>query len=179
MRPVLLACMTQAPWRQLSNKSNPLHLWAMYLVVHRARRESPDLLSQGAPRSETLREATFPIWPLTPCEPARPVLGRVTFRPPILGSHSGSALRPNSFQQGPSSPGLFPHCRRRTLDSQHCSMPALEAFGEGQILVFVGLDISSPNYHIPVLPPPSREINQKCPDTFPKALTWQLLVGNI
>lgn len=118
---------------------------------------------------------------LTPhsCEPARPALRWVTFRLPILGSLSGSALRPNRFQQGSSSPGLFPPCRRRMLDSQCCSMPALEAFGEAQILLFVGLNISSPNYHIPVLPSPSCKINQKCPRTFPKPLIWQLLVGNI
>lgn len=32
MRPILLACMTQAPWRCLSNKSNPYHLLALHSV---------------------------------------------------------------------------------------------------------------------------------------------------
>lgn len=55
--------MTQAPWRRLSNKSNPLHLWAVCSVSPGAQPGHPDHLSKRAPRSKAPREATFPVHP--------------------------------------------------------------------------------------------------------------------
>lgn len=104
----LLACMTQAPWRRLSNKFNPLHLWAVCSVSPGAQPGHPDHLSKRAPRREAPgKQHSQSILAVTPCEPAKPAPGVLTSSGPILGPHSGSApLRPVSSLLSASPTGI-------------------------------------------------------------------------
>lgn len=153
MRPILLACMTQAPWRHLGNKSNPLHLRAVYSVSQGPSQSALTTSSKRASRSEALREVTFPVHPDGhSLRASQPALGVVTFRKLILGSHSASAWRARTAHS---------KARTRFMGAEghriyYCCTGVLEALGKTNPDP-AGLSISGPNYSIHLNLPSSHQ----------------------
>lgn len=84
MRPILLACMTQAPWRCLSNKSNPYHLLALYSVSSKHRRDPIKTY-----RSLCKRWAQISCWIIVGC--AEPLMKKLLVVGLLVGDQKGLA----------------------------------------------------------------------------------------